>query len=275
MNMKKTRFPGKGYTVLALVFALTFAGICFAQTEEAPQPAEAPPAMENQGGAPPAGAPPAGGGPAWMSDTDNMPHAFIKAEDGDGDGKVSKEEFGGPDTLFDEWDKNQDGFIELSEGPTPDMMQNMGAPGGAPPGDMPAGGFVSNSPHVGDGPTGQAFIDMLDTDKDGKVTHEEWEMNKINSIYKEKRWPHYNQNGDDYITLDEAPQEGVNWEEGPVEEKITTPNTNQIAFIAKFDTNQDGKVDNTEFTGVHFPVYDVNSDGFIEPMEAPEGETAY
>jgi hypothetical protein len=165
-------------------------------------------------------------GPAWMSATDDMPKAFIEAEDKDKDGKVSKEEFGGPDTLFDEWDKNKDGFIDLSEAPTPDALQGMGGPagggapaeGGAPPEGMPEGGFVSNSPHVGDGPTGQDFIDVLDDDKDGKVDHGEWEKNKRSTVYKNKRWPEYNQNRDEYITVDEAPQKGVNWEEAPAEE---------------------------------------------------------
>ena len=83
-------------------------------------------------------------GPPWMSATDDMPAAFIKAEDGNGDGKVSKDEFGGPDTLFDAWDKNQDGFIELSEAPTAESMQGMmggrGGQGGAPGGTPPEGG---------------------------------------------------------------------------------------------------------------------------------------
>lgn len=179
------------------------------------------------------------GPPAWMSAVgEDMPKEFIKAEDDNGDGKVAKDEFGGPDTLFDQWDKNQDGVIELSEAPTPEMLQGMGGPGGAPPeggapggtppeggtpggsppeGGMPQGGFVANSPHVGDGPTGQDFIDALDSDKDGKVTHEEWEMNKRNTVYKNKRWPEYNKNMDEYITLDEAPQKGMNWEEAPSE----------------------------------------------------------
>jgi len=57
-----------------------------------------------------------------------------------------------------------------------------------------------------------------------------------------------------------------------VKKKMTA---SQIAFIVKFDKNEDGKLDNTEFTGSHFPVYDKNSDGFIEVHEAPEGATAY
>ena len=52
-------------------------------------------------------------------------------------------------------------------------------------------------------------------------------------------------------------------------------NINQIAFIVKFDKNGDGKLDNNEFTGSHFPQYDKNGDGFIEAHEAPAGETAY
>ena len=52
-------------------------------------------------------------------------------------------------------------------------------------------------------------------------------------------------------------------------------NINQIAFIVKYDKNGDGKVDNKEFTGIHFSDMDKNGDGFIEPHEAPEGETAY
>lgn len=52
-------------------------------------------------------------------------------------------------------------------------------------------------------------------------------------------------------------------------------NINQIAFIVKYDKNGDGKVDKKEFTGIHFSNMDKNGDGFIEPHEAPEGETAY
>ncbi|MBW1766986.1 MAG: hypothetical protein JRJ02_07870 [Deltaproteobacteria bacterium] len=57
-----------------------------------------------------------------------------------------------------------------------------------------------------------------------------------------------------------------------VKKKMTA---SQIAFIVKFDKNEDGKLDKAEFTGSHFPVYDKNSDGFIEVTEAPEGATAY
>ncbi|MCD4721940.1 MAG: hypothetical protein K8S13_19075 [Desulfobacula sp.] len=52
-------------------------------------------------------------------------------------------------------------------------------------------------------------------------------------------------------------------------------NINQIAFIVKYDTDGNGKVDTKEFIGKHFKNMDKNGDGFIEPHEAPEGQTAY
>ena len=42
---------------------------------------------------------------------------FIQDFDKDGDGKVSKDEFTGPDKVFDLHDKNQDGYIDESEAP--------------------------------------------------------------------------------------------------------------------------------------------------------------
>jgi hypothetical protein len=46
-------------------------------------------------------------------------------------------------------------------------------------------------------------------------------------------------------------------------------------ILIKESSDSPWKVDNKEFTGQHFPVYDINSDGFIEVHEAPQGETAY
>ena len=132
----------------------------------------------------------------------------------------------------------------------------------------------SRGPHVGNGQTGKVFMNLFDSNKDGKISHDEWENMKKNTVYKNKRWPDFDRNRDGWITIDETPESGVNWEPAPAEEKKKTANTNQIAFIVKYDKNGDGKVDKKEFTGEHFAVYDKNSDGFIEPHEAPEGQTA-
>ena len=59
---------------------------------------------------------------------------FIKRLDKDGDGKVSKAEFDGPDEHFTASDKNKDGYISEDEAPT-----------GPPPGQRGPGRGNRNS----------------------------------------------------------------------------------------------------------------------------------
>ena len=69
-----------------LVLALTFSGNSFAQ------------------------------GPPWARvSAEEMPKAFMEHEDSNGDGKVTREEFKGPDEHWNIYDKNQDGFITIDE----------------------------------------------------------------------------------------------------------------------------------------------------------------
>lgn len=79
-------------------------------------------------------------------------------------------------------------------------------PAKAPPGILQATQFVSDSPYVEGGPTGQDFIKLFDADGDGKVGHMEWEKVKNGTVFKPFRWPQYNKNRDQWITVDEAPQ---------------------------------------------------------------------
>ncbi|WPJ97056.1 EF-hand domain-containing protein [Coraliomargarita algicola] len=46
------------------------------------------------------------------------PEEFIQKLDKDGDGKVSQEEFDGPDEHFTQSDTNNDGYISLDEVPS-------------------------------------------------------------------------------------------------------------------------------------------------------------
>jgi Ca2+-binding EF-hand superfamily protein len=128
-------------------------------------------------------------------------------------------------------------------------------------------------PHIEGGESGIEFMNKFDLNKDGKISHDEWEAVKGNTVYREKHWPEYNLDMDDFITLDEVPEKDGPSEPAPPERK--GPNAAQIAFVVKFDENQDGKLSKEEFKGEHFTVYDRNGDGFIEPIEAPEGNTAY
>lgn len=79
-------------------------------------------------------------------------------------------------------------------------------PQNAPPGITQATQMVSDSPYVEGGPTGKDFIKVFDTDGDGKVSHAEWEKVKNGTVFKPYRWPQYNKNRDQWITVDEAPQ---------------------------------------------------------------------
>jgi hypothetical protein len=80
--------------------------------------------------------------------------------------------------------------------------------------------------------------------------------------------------GGSLFAAEQAKPKPAGTESQPADAK-KKPNMNQMAFIAKFDKNGDGRVDKTEFTGSHFSTFDKNGDGFIDPWEAPEGQTAY
>ncbi len=82
-------------------------------------------------------------------------------------------------------------------------------PKNAPPGITQATQMVADSPYVPGGPTGEEFIKLFDGDGDGKVGHMEWEKLKNQTVFKPYRWPQYNRNRDEWITLDEAPKAPV------------------------------------------------------------------
>jgi len=61
--------------------------------------------------------------PPWLDNSaEDMPKAFMDHEDANGDGKVTIDEFKGPDKEFHFFDKNGDGVIEISEAATPDNL---------------------------------------------------------------------------------------------------------------------------------------------------------
>jgi hypothetical protein len=71
---------------------------------------------------PPLEATPHAEGPAGR----DSQHPFMRREDRDGDGKVSRDEFRGPPDHFDRFDRNKDGYLTEDE-----------APKGPPPGRRP------------------------------------------------------------------------------------------------------------------------------------------
>ena len=114
--------------------------------------------------------------------------------DADKDSKLSKKEMA-ECQLPEAMDMDNDGVLQVEE-----MIEFDKRMAGA------KRKYEATSPYVEGGETGMDFIRMLDGDGDGKVTHMEWEKNKQSSVYKDKHWPEYNKNMDEYITVDEAPK---------------------------------------------------------------------
>lgn len=163
--------------------------------------------------------PPQQGGPMAMKKYDVGP--FVAKVDADKDGAMTKDEwktaglaempFTFCDSSKDEkitakemaacelpeaMDGNKDGVLEVSE--MIEFDKKMAS--------APKKKYAPTSPYVEGGPTGMDFIKLFDGDGDGKVTHMEWEKVRPSTVFKDKHWPEYNKNMDEYITVDEAPK---------------------------------------------------------------------
>ena len=128
--------------------------------------------------------------------------------DQNGDARITKQEMSScavPESM----DPNKEGILTVYSGGRfviPSHGNPIPKPANAPPGITQATQMVADSPYVEGGPAGQDFINLFDADGDGKVGHMEWEKVKNNTGFKPFRWPQYNKNRDQWITLDEAPQ---------------------------------------------------------------------
>ena len=177
---------------------------------------------------------PQGGG--TDSETYNI-DSFFRTVDVNKDGSLSGEEWkemGLTDMSFPLCDANKDGNIdkpEMTACAVPQSMDPKGEgiltiyaggrfvipspgapipkPKNAPPGITQMTQFLSESPYVEGGPSGADFIKLFDKDGDGKVSHDEWESVKNNTVFRPFRWPQYNKNRDQWITLEEAPKPPV------------------------------------------------------------------
>jgi hypothetical protein len=121
-----------------------------------------------------------------------MPFTFC---DSDKDEKLAGNEMAGC-KLPEDMDADSDGVLTVSE--MKEFDKKMAA--------APKKQYVPMDPYVEGGETGMDFIRLLDEDGDGKVTHMEWEKKKNSTVFKERHWPDYNKNMDEYITEDEAPK---------------------------------------------------------------------
>jgi Ca2+-binding EF-hand superfamily protein len=167
---------------------------------------------------------------------DAPPSDFITHWDADGDGKVSADEFTGPQENFADLDTNGNGFIEAAE-----------APQGPPP--------EGAKPEV---EMGTDFIADWDKDGDGKVSRDEY-------LGPPEHFDALDTNKDGFIDKSEAPQMP------PAEGDEVMVEKGQ-GFINDWDADGDGKVSADEYTGPpeNFQDLDTNKDGFIDKSEEPQ-----
>ena len=93
----------------------------------------------------------------------------LKDMDADGDGKVSRDEFRGPDRLWKRLDGDDDGVVTRVEADKASQgMRNRGGGQGQPGDQRPGRGGMR-----GGGSRGLSFT-KLDLDKDGQVSQREW-----------------------------------------------------------------------------------------------------
>ena len=209
------------------------------------------------------GAGPGGPGPA---DRGAERQRRLMAMDADGDGKVTREEFKGPDELFGRLDANGDGAIDGTEC----AQAGRQGPGGQGPGGQGRGG-PGAGPGQGPGRGGRMLerLEQLDTDGDGRVSAEEYE----GRIPFER----LDRNGDGFLDAQDfegrrgGPGAGPGG--GPGQGPGDRPDRARMREALKaMDADGDGKVSEAEYTGpVPFERLDRNGDGFLDAADAPQG----
>jgi hypothetical protein len=146
---------------------------------------------------------------------------FVLAVDADKDGSMTKDEWkvaGLAEMPFTMCDTSKDGKLTTAEMAACELPEAMDTNGDnillvsemiefdKKMMSAPKKKYAATSPYVEGGATGMDFIKLFDADGDGKVTHMEWEKTRPSTVFKDKHWPEYNKNMDEYITVDEAPQ---------------------------------------------------------------------
>jgi len=119
--------------------------------------------------------------PALAEEEDEGMWARLKRYDKDGDGKVTREEFGRSGRMFDRMDTDGDGAISKKEAAAMPARRGPGGRGGR-------GGFGGMM-----GGRGGLSLEKLDTDKDGSVSKREW------AVFFEKA----DENGDEILQKEE------------------------------------------------------------------------
>ncbi len=173
----------------------------------------------------------------WQTLLDNL--------DADHDGKISKEEFTGPDEAFDRLDADGDGFVAAGE----------------------AGGRGGGQDAGGNAQRWQAMWRNADKNGDGAISEDEWPG-------KPEMFEKLDRNGDGVIGEDEQPKFDRPAGDGPPRRgDQVDPEARWQQMLERFDGDDDGQITEAEFQGPDkvFDYLDRNGDGVIT---ADEGKAA-
>lgn len=175
---------------------------------------------------------------------------MLEKWDADGDGKISKDEFQGPENMFARIDANGDGVI------TQDEIRGMKGRGGAP--GEPGGRRGAGDPEQ----RWKKMLENWDADNDGQISQEEFQG-------PEQVFKILDRDGDGVITEEEGKQGGER--RGGMRAE---PAERWKMLLERWDADGDGQLSREEFQGPDqvFDVLDADGDGVITQEEHAQAQ---
>ena len=180
------------------------------------------------------------GGRFGQMDPGQRWQAMLERFDANDDGRISEDEFEGPDKVFGFLDRNNDGVITEDEGkaaPPPPPGEGPQGPGADRPGNDPAAYF-------------KRMLERWDADGDGKLGRDEWKG-------RAEMFEQLDADGDTFVTEQEFAEGAarIMKRRNPAEE-----------LLGMMDTDADGRLSEDEWSGF-FKNADENGDGFLSHDE--------
>jgi Ca2+-binding EF-hand superfamily protein len=226
--------------------------------------------------------------------------------DRNGDGKVTREEWQGPEEVFARLDRNGDGVIDEADLPAGAPPSGPGGPppgagrpeGGGQPGgrgERPRGEGRADGERPGGEARGQRFLERLremDKDGDGRVSKAEWTG--------EMPFERLDRNGDGFLDAEDVPASPRGGMDRDPREVFREMDANGDGFLdgdelpfpqllGRADANGDGRIDFAEFeaasrarerggaglTPEALRRFDANGDGKVERSEYPGSDARF